>query len=225
MNVFGNQQCVCVYFWQVKPEVQVFESLPKGEQGAVATRKEAVNKALAKLGIQCSSDKVPSIAVLGSGGGMRAMIALYGTLTELKKCNLLDCITYLSGVSGSTWCMSSLYKNEDWSEKMETLEKLQRDKLVNGKWDLIKAKKAVLEASRDENYSLTDFWAYFIVYKMLKEEDQVNINEIKANLSVLFQLDESKLSQQRRSCENGKNPYPIYAAVDKHTYSEHHAGT
>ncbi|KAJ7313797.1 hypothetical protein JRQ81_005502 [Phrynocephalus forsythii] len=152
-------------------------------------------------------DKIPNIAVLGSGGSLRAMIALYGTLTELKKCNLLDCVMYLCGVSGSTWCMSSLYKNEDWSEKIETLENLQREKLVKGKWDFIKAKKTVLKAARDENYSLTDFWAYFIVYKLLKE------------------LDESKLSDQRKSCENGKNPYPIYAAVDKHTYSRHEAGS
>ncbi|XP_062813229.1 cytosolic phospholipase A2 gamma [Anolis carolinensis] len=199
MNIFGNQQA--------KPEVHIFESLSKGEEAGIATRREEVKKGLAKLGIQCSVDKVPNIAVLGSGGGMRAMIALYGTLTELKKSNLLDCMSYLSGVSGSTWCMSSLYKNEDWSEKMEILENLQREKLVKGQWDFVKAKKAALEASRDENYSLTDFWAYFIVYKLLKE------------------LDESKLSQQRRSCENGKNPYPIYAAVDKHTYSENHAGS
>ncbi|XP_067326069.1 cytosolic phospholipase A2 gamma-like [Anolis sagrei] len=199
MNIFGNQQA--------KPEVHIFESLSKGEEASIATRKEEVKNGLAKLGIKCSVDKVPNIAVLGSGGGMRAMIALYGTLTELKKSNLLDCITYLSGVSGSTWCMSSLYKNEDWSEKMETLENLQREKLVKGRWDFVKAKKAVLEASRDENYSLTDFWSYFIVYKLTKE------------------LDESKLSEQRRSCENGKNPYPIYAAVDKHTYSENHAGS
>lgn len=46
---------------------------------------------------------MPNIALLGSGGALRAMIALYGTLVELKKNNILDCITYLAGVSGSTW--------------------------------------------------------------------------------------------------------------------------
>nr|XP_020668978.1 cytosolic phospholipase A2 gamma-like [Pogona vitticeps] len=192
---------------KAKSEVEVSKTLTKGEQSAIATRKEVVKNGLAKLGIECSLDKIPNIAVLGSGGGLRAMIALYGTLTELKKSKLLDCVMYLCGVSGSTWCMSSLYKNEDWSEKMETLEKLQREKLVKGKWDFIKAKKTLLVAARDDHYSLTDFWAYFIVYKMLKE------------------LDESKLSDQRKSCENGKNPYPIYAAVDKHTYSRHEAGS
>uniref|UniRef100_A0A8D2IVQ4 PLA2c domain-containing protein n=1 Tax=Varanus komodoensis TaxID=61221 RepID=A0A8D2IVQ4_VARKO len=150
---------------QVKTEVNVLKTLSKHEQSATASRKEEVKRGLAKLGIQCD-DKVPNIAVLGSGGGLRAMIALYGTLVELKKCNLLDCVMYLLGVSGSTWCMSSIYKTEDWANKIEILEKNQSEKLVQGQWNLIKAKKAVLEAAREENYSLTDFWSYFIILKM-----------------------------------------------------------
>ncbi len=48
-------------------------------------------------------DKVPHIALLGSGGGQRAMVGLLGSLVQLDKAGLLDCILYLSGVSGSTW--------------------------------------------------------------------------------------------------------------------------
>ncbi len=48
-------------------------------------------------------DKVPNIALLGSGGGQRAMVALLESLVQLDKAGLLDCILYLSGVSGSTW--------------------------------------------------------------------------------------------------------------------------
>ncbi|CAI5790431.1 cytosolic phospholipase A2 gamma-like [Podarcis lilfordi] len=200
MNIFPPRT-------QEKSEVRIIQTLTQGEQAAVASRKETVKKCLAKLGIPHDVDKTPNIAVLGSGGGLRAMIALYGTLTELKKYDLLECIMYLVGVSGSTWCMSALYKNEDWAEKVEALEKLQKETLVNGKWDLKKATEAALEASKDEHYSLTDFWSYFIVYKMLKE------------------LDERNLTEHKRSCENGKNPYPIYAAVDKHRYEGHHVGS
>ncbi len=46
---------------------------------------------------------VPNIALLGSGGGQRAMVGLLGSLVQLDKAGLLDCILYLSGVSGSTW--------------------------------------------------------------------------------------------------------------------------
>ncbi|KAJ6651687.1 hypothetical protein lerEdw1_020715 [Lerista edwardsae] len=194
-------------FWQAQNKVRISDSLSEGEQTAVASRQEVVKKGLAKLGISCNVNQIPNIAVLGSGGGLRAMIALYGTLAELKKYNLLDCSMYLAGVSGSTWCVSALYKTEDWSEKIELLEKQLCEDLVPNQWDLKTAKAAVMDAARDEHYSLTDFWSYFIVYKLLN------------------QMDESKLPDHRGSCESGKNPYPLYAAVDKDTYENQNPGT
>lgn len=47
--------------------------------------------------------QVPVVAVLGSGGGTRAMSSLYGSLAGWQELSLLDTVTYLSGVSGSTW--------------------------------------------------------------------------------------------------------------------------
>uniref|UniRef100_U3F748 Cytosolic phospholipase A2 gamma-like protein n=1 Tax=Micrurus fulvius TaxID=8637 RepID=U3F748_MICFL len=190
-----------------KIKVRISKSLSDGEEVAITARKKKVEKALAKLGIQCDSENIPSIAVLGAGGAMRAMIALYGTLAELKKYNLLDCVMYLGGVSGSTWCLPTLYKNEDWSEEIENLSKCQFENIVQGQWDSSKAMKAVLEATEDECYSLTDFWSYFLVHKLLSK------------------FEEEKLSEHAASCESGKNPYPIYAAVNKQTYENQNAGT
>ncbi|KAL0194272.1 hypothetical protein M9458_012568, partial [Cirrhinus mrigala] len=65
---------------------------------------------------------VPNIALLSSGGGQRAMVGLLGSLVELNKAGLLDCILYLSGISGSTWCMASLYQEPDWSTKLEAVK-------------------------------------------------------------------------------------------------------
>lgn len=47
--------------------------------------------------------QVPVVAIMATGGGARAMTSLYGQLSGLKKLNLLDCITYISGTSGSAW--------------------------------------------------------------------------------------------------------------------------
>lgn len=47
--------------------------------------------------------QVPVIAVMATGGGLRAMSAMFGHLLALQKLNLLDCVTYLTGASGSTW--------------------------------------------------------------------------------------------------------------------------
>lgn len=51
----------------------------------------------------CCCVQVPVVAVLGSGGGTRAMTSLYGSLAGLQELGLLDAVTYLSGVSGSSW--------------------------------------------------------------------------------------------------------------------------
>lgn len=45
--------------------------------------------------------QVPSIAVLGSGGGFRAMVSLSGVFCVLKDMGVLDCAMYTVGLSGS----------------------------------------------------------------------------------------------------------------------------
>lgn len=50
-----------------------------------------------------SAQQVPVVAIITTGGGLKSMTGLYGSLMGLKKLNLLDCITYISGLSGTTW--------------------------------------------------------------------------------------------------------------------------
>ena len=52
-----------------------------------------------------NSAKKPRIAICCSGGGVRAMLATSGFLTGLHKSNLLSSISYMSGLSGSTWAL------------------------------------------------------------------------------------------------------------------------
>lgn len=47
--------------------------------------------------------QVPVIAVLGSGGGFRAMVGFAGVMKALYESGVLDCATYIAGLSGSTW--------------------------------------------------------------------------------------------------------------------------
>lgn len=65
--------------------------------------------------------------------------------------------------------MSSIYKYEDWPQRIESLEKLQIEKLAESKWNSKEGTGAVADASDDENYSLTDFWSYLIVHQLLNE--------------------------------------------------------
>ncbi|PNI29002.1 PLA2G4C isoform 4 [Pan troglodytes] len=172
-------------------EVSVIPGLQKEEKAAVERRRLHVLKALKKLRIE--ADEAPAVAVLGSGGGLRAHIACLGVLSEMKEQGLLDAVTYLAGVSGSTWAISSLYTNDG---DMEALEADLKHRFTRQEWDLAKSLQKTIQAARSENYSLTDFWAYMVISKQTRE------------------LPESHLSNMKKPVEEGTLPYPIFAAID-----------
>lgn len=53
-------------------------------------------------------DDVPVIAMCGSGGGLRALVAGTGSYLAAQEAGLWDCVTYTAGVSGSCW-LQTLY--------------------------------------------------------------------------------------------------------------------
>ena len=54
------------------------------------------------------------VALLGSGGGFRAMIALCGVFKALKDSGIIEMCMYIAGLSGSTWFVSQLYTHPDF---------------------------------------------------------------------------------------------------------------
>ncbi|XP_077188789.1 cytosolic phospholipase A2 isoform X2 [Paroedura picta] len=60
---------------------------------------------------------VPVIAIVGSGGGFRAMVGFAGVMKALYESGILDCATYIAGLSGSTWYMSTLFSHPDFPVK------------------------------------------------------------------------------------------------------------
>ncbi|KAJ7986244.1 hypothetical protein DPEC_G00337940 [Dallia pectoralis] len=61
--------------------------------------------------------EVPVIAIVGSGGGFRAMVGFSGVMKALYESGVLDCATYIAGLSGSTWYMSTLFSHPDFPAK------------------------------------------------------------------------------------------------------------
>lgn len=51
---------------------------------------------------------MPVIAIAGSGGGFRAMVGFAGVMKALFESGVLDCATYVAGLSGSTWLVLHL---------------------------------------------------------------------------------------------------------------------
>ncbi|XP_035269022.1 cytosolic phospholipase A2 [Anguilla anguilla] len=58
-----------------------------------------------------SLQEVPVIAIMGSGGGFRAMVGFSGVVKALYESGVLDCAMYMAGLSGSSWYMSTLYSH------------------------------------------------------------------------------------------------------------------
>uniref|UniRef100_A0A671L3F0 Cytosolic phospholipase A2 gamma-like n=1 Tax=Sinocyclocheilus anshuiensis TaxID=1608454 RepID=A0A671L3F0_9TELE len=187
----GLSVCLCL---GCRREVRIGHSLNKKEEEFVIKRRETVFQSLQKLNIPCSQDAVPHIALLGSGGGQRAMVGLLGSLVQLDKAGLLDCILYLSGVSGSTWCMASLYQEPDWSTKLETVKDRIVERIKGPQVSLTDAMAKLKKYYYGKDFfSLTDLWAAVVVTAYVKE------------------IDEHTLTDQW----DHKNPFPIYTVIDK----------
>uniref|UniRef100_A0A665U005 PLA2c domain-containing protein n=1 Tax=Echeneis naucrates TaxID=173247 RepID=A0A665U005_ECHNA len=147
-------------------------------------------ESLNSLGINCTADSVPHIALLGSGGGQRAAVGLVGSLYQMKKDGLLDTLLYLGGVSGSTWSMSSLYSDPQWSTNMNTAV----SKLSGPGVELEQALGWLIERAKEEHFSLTDVWGALTSAAFMKQMDLRHLSDDAG--------------------QNATNPYPIYSAIE-----------
>uniref|UniRef100_A0A8B9PCH3 Phospholipase A2 n=1 Tax=Apteryx owenii TaxID=8824 RepID=A0A8B9PCH3_APTOW len=209
-----NPSEICIFFspfnfyfstWDL--DIRLGFDLCKEEREFLDRRKKIVSEALKKaLNLKESpgKDEVPVMAVLGSGGGMRALTSFYGSLAGLQQLGLLDAAIYLCGVSGSTWCLSTLYQDPDWSQKdlQDAISRAQ-DTVSSGKGGAFSPERLkyyfqelnAMESS-GRKVSFTDLWGLIVEYFLQQKEDP------------------SKLSDQQEAVKWAQNPYPIYAAVN-----------
>ncbi|XP_011471370.1 cytosolic phospholipase A2 gamma isoform X2 [Oryzias latipes] len=171
-------------------------SLCAGEQDYVHKRKQLVLEALHRLEIDCSEDSVPHIALLPSGGGQRAAVALLGSLHQMEKEALLGTLLYLGGVSGSTWSMASLYNDPEWSCNMDRA----LSKLGGPGVELEQATAWLIERAKEEDFSLTDLWG------------------VLTSAGIMKQMDLRRLSEE--ADRSASNPYPVYCAIEQSCLSE-----
>uniref|UniRef100_A0A8C0GHV7 Phospholipase A2 n=1 Tax=Chelonoidis abingdonii TaxID=106734 RepID=A0A8C0GHV7_CHEAB len=188
-------------------DVRLGFGLCEEEREFLDKRKKIVSQALMKtlkLREAPGKDEVPVVAVLGSGGGTRALTSFYGSLSGLQQLDLLDSTMYLCGISGSTWCLSALYQDTDWSCKdLQGAISNARDNVSSSKAGAFSSERLKYyfqELNSMENggrkVSFTDLWGLIIEYFLYRKEDL------------------SKLSDQQEAVKRAQNPYPIYAAIN-----------
>ncbi|KAA8573354.1 hypothetical protein EYC84_003838 [Monilinia fructicola] len=115
---------------EINPEIEyaasvrVSDDICDEEKQFLQNRKLATRIALAKyLGLPEESvhpDDVPCIAMVGSGGGLRALVAGTGSMLAAAEDGLFDCVTYTAGVSGSCW-LQSLFNSSLGERRLDRL--------------------------------------------------------------------------------------------------------
>ncbi|TEA16669.1 hypothetical protein DBR06_SOUSAS20610057, partial [Sousa chinensis] len=177
------------------------------ERAFLSRRKQVVAKALKQalqLDGDLQEDEIPVVAVAATGGGTRAMTSLYGQLAGLKELGLLDCISYITGASGSTWALANLYEDPEWSQKdlAGPIESL--------KTQVTKSKLGVVAPSQ--------LWRY---QQELAERAHLGHPPCFTTLWALIneallhdEPHDHKLSDQREALSRGQNPLPIYCALN-----------
>ncbi|KAK4822285.1 hypothetical protein QYF61_012360 [Mycteria americana] len=178
------------------------------EQDFICKRKKVVAAALKdilQLEEDLQDDEVPVVAIMTTGGGTRALTAMYAHLLSVQELNVLDCVSYITGLSGTTWTMSNLYEDPDWSQKdlKETLNDARKHVLKNKFLtcfapDRLKYYLKELCQRKQEGHQtcFTDLWG-LIIETMLHEKE-----------------DSHKLTDQQQALNQGQNPLPIYLSLN-----------
>ncbi|KAM6335849.1 cytosolic phospholipase A2 epsilon-like [Podargus strigoides] len=178
------------------------------EQDFIRKRKKVVAAALKdilQLEEDLQEDEVPVVAIMTTGGGTRALTAMYAHLLSMQELNVLDCVTYITGLSGTTWTMSNLYEDPDWSQKdlKETLNDVRKQVLKNKFFacfapDRLKYYLKELYQRQQEGHQIcfTDLWG-LIIETMLHEKDSPHT-----------------LTDQQQALNQGQNPLPIYLSLN-----------
>uniref|UniRef100_A0A8C8SXQ2 Phospholipase A2 n=1 Tax=Pelusios castaneus TaxID=367368 RepID=A0A8C8SXQ2_9SAUR len=190
-----------------KLDVRLGFDLCTEEQNFLKYRKKVVAAALKKV-LRLEEDlkdhEVPVVAVTTTGGGIRALTAMYGSILGLQKLNVLDCISYITGSSGTTWAMTNLYEDDDWSHKdlgeliIEARKQASKSKMNAFSLESLKNYHRELSQRTQAGYktSFIDLWGLMI-------ESMLNDGK-----------DDHKLSDQQQAVNWGQNPLPIYLALN-----------
>ncbi|KAL2159949.1 hypothetical protein VTH06DRAFT_2082 [Thermothelomyces fergusii] len=206
---------------QYQANVRVSGDLCEDEKIFLARRKKMIVPALARyLGIDerdIHPDDVPTIAMCGSGGGLRALVAGTGSFLATAEDGLFDCTTYVSGVSGSCWLQSLYYSSVTGGDFRKGIDHLKArlgthiayppvafNSLTTSPTNkyLLSGLVEKLKGDPGSQFGLVDIYGMLLAARLLVPKGELGVNE-----------KDFKLSNQREYTRYGQNPLPIYTAV------------
>ncbi|XP_059141098.1 cytosolic phospholipase A2-like [Physella acuta] len=180
-------------------------TLCQEEKRFIEARKRKIHKVMRThfgMGGPKNYKEVPVIGIIGSGGGFRAMVAFSGVMAALSEMGVLDMATYVGGLSGSSWYLSQLYSHPEWPNVSpgQQLQEIKHNIDHSFLWlfkthGIYFVKEVWKKRSRGEPVSFTDLFGHLVGNTLLK-------NRLDA-----------RLSDQRKSIDNGQSPLPLYTCL------------
>ncbi|PWY89366.1 FabD/lysophospholipase-like protein [Aspergillus sclerotioniger CBS 115572] len=204
-----------------KARVRVGDTLCNEELAYRQKRQKYAIKALASyLDIpedDIHPDDVPIIAMCGSGGGLRALVAGTGSYLAAQEAGLWDCVTYTAGVSGSCW-LQTLYHSSITGRNFPKLVDHLKNRLgihlafppaalkllTNAPTNkyLLSGLVEKLKGDPGADFGLVDIYGMLLAARLLVPKGELGVSDR-----------DLKLSNQRYNLANGAHPLPIYTAV------------
>jgi phospholipase A2 len=162
-------------------------------------------------------DDVPVIAMCGSGGGLRALVAGTGSYLAAQEVGLWDCVTYTAGVSGSCW-LQTLYHSSITGRNYNRLVDHLKNRLgvhiafppkalnllttaPTNKY-LLSGLVEKLKGDPGADFGLVDIYGMLLAARLLVPKGELGVSH-----------QDLKLSNQRYNLYDGAHPMPIYTAV------------
>jgi phospholipase A2 len=201
--------------------VRVSNELCDEEKDFLVRRRKFTTTALAKyLGLpeeEVHPEDVPCIAMVGSGGGLRALVAGAGSFLATAEAGLFDCITYTAGVSGSCW-LQALYHTTLGGRRLDKLVDHLKARIGTHIASPIVALGALNSAPTNKfllrgfveklkgdpkaEFGIVDVYGVLLAARLLVPKGELGVND-----------NDLKISNQRENMRHGGNPLPIYCAV------------
>jgi phospholipase A2 len=212
---------------QINPEivwdanVRISGDLCIEEQQFLAKRKQKTAKALARyIGVpesEVHAEDVPVIAMCGSGGGLRAMVAGTSSYFSAQQAGLFDCATYTAGVSGSCWLQTLYYSSIGQTNYGRLIDHFKARLGVHIAFPtaalsllssaptnkfLLSGIVEKLKGVPDAEFGLVDIYGTLLAGRLLIPKGELRVSDW-----------DLKISNQRYFVDDGDQPLPIYAAV------------
>ena len=205
--------------WDAK--VRIGTSLCPEELNFRERRKQHIVKAFAKyLDVQekeIEPEDIPTIAICGSGGGLRALVAGTSSYLSAHEVGLFDCATYTAGVSGSCWLQSLFYSSLGKADHKTLLRHIKSRIGTHMAFPPTALKLATsaptnkfilsgfiekLKGDPKADFGLVDIYSLLLGLRLMVPHGDLDVHP-----------QDLKLSNQRAYIEQGQNPMPIYTAV------------